>query len=257
MSDEDHVDVLLIQARRADDPMLQHERDCFAAKLQDAPTRMDACTVVNEEIADSKLDGYDVVLIGGSGEFSFVKGGFEGQKRLINCIERVLDRRIPMFASCFGFHAISRLLGGKLVNDPERAELGTYKITLTPEGERDPIFKSIPNIFDAQLGHNDSVVELPSGLINLASSERCDIQAVRHEKAPVIATQFHPELSAFDILERFYRYIDQYQKPGETREEAEERVRDALQKSPHTQELFRYFISKIVQYGESLKEVSG
>lgn len=243
----DDLTALLLQDRAPGDPILKHERNCFEAKLSDL-----SCSLIDRNLEEAfpsrrVFEEADLVFVGGSGEFSFVKENFQGIDAVFEALELILDLEIPMFASCFGFHAIVRYTGGELVRDPDRAELGTFEVTLNERGRNASVFEPMPESFYAQLGHEDSVIDLPSELKNLASTERCDIQAVHHEDVPILATQFHPELSALDILERFFRYIEVFKKSGETEEEAEERVRSALQKSPHTGKLFRYFIQEVYQ----------
>ncbi len=96
--------------------------------------------------------------------------------------------------------------------------------------------------FDAQLGHNDSVVEMPPGLACLARSERCSVQAVRVPGAPIVATQFHPELTDRDNIRRYLRYLEAYKKPGESMEQARERAEQMHRPSPRANALIAQFV---------------
>ena len=60
--------------------------------------------------------------------------------------------------------------------------------------------------FDAQVGHEDTVVELPPNTTLLAASERCPTHAYRFDDAPIYCTQFHPELERADLLMRLEAY---------------------------------------------------
>ena len=92
-----------------------------------------------------------------------------------------------------------------MVTDPARAEVGTLKINLTPAGEQDPVFGSLPATFHAQAGHQDTVDPLPADAVLLAASDRAN-QAFRFAGKPIYCTQFHPELSRETLLDRLRTY---------------------------------------------------
>jgi len=116
------------------------------------------------------------------------------------------DRNVPVFGSCWGFQAIAQALGGDVVTDSTRAEVGSIDISLTVEGQRDPIFGAGPSRFPAQSGHQDIVDRLPPGAICLASSALVQNQALKLADKPVYGTQFHPELTQTALLERIRTY---------------------------------------------------
>lgn len=235
--------ILLIQARKPEDPILKHEAECFRSRVNDPRVSFKTCNIAEEQLRTEELHQTDLVLIGGSGDFSFVKGNFPGRKALDKSMEFFIEQRIPTFASCFGFQALVKKCGGKLVREEDMAELGTYKIMLTEEGKNDPVLGQLPDPFKAQLGHKDSVKDLPNPLTRLAYSKRCPTQAIRHPDAPVLATQFHPELTLEDNLERFNRYIEVYKEQNETMKEARSRVRKKHSESPHAIQLFEHFLN--------------
>lgn len=234
--------ILLLQARTAGDPILTHEFECFARA---AGVAVDAFTCLNmvETTPDpSMLDGHDLVMVGGSGDYSVVKGGFDWHESLLAMMRAIVEAKIPMFASCFGFQSLVQALGGELVSDPDLAEIGTMEITLTEAGKQDALFGELPGMFHAQLGHNDSALVLPDDLILLAGSRRCPHQAVRHKSAPIVATQFHPELTDRDNITRYMRYLTAYKADELTREEAIALAESMHRPSPHANALVRQFL---------------
>ena len=93
--------------------------------------------------------------------------------------------------------------------------IGAVTITLTPEGEADPLLGVLPPSFDAFLGHKEAVSTLPRGAVLLASSPGCPVQAFRMGRH-VHATQFHPELDVESIIMRIETYRDfGYFEPAE------------------------------------------
>jgi GMP synthase (glutamine-hydrolysing) len=116
------------------------------------------------------------------------------------------QRHQPMFASCWGFQALARALGGQVRNDRRRAEVGTHPLQLTDAGRADPLFGRLPDPFIAQMGHEDHVITLPPGAVHLAASENVPHQAYTFADRPIYATQFHAELSADDLRKRIRSY---------------------------------------------------
>lgn len=234
--------VVLLQARDPDDPMLEHELGCFVARSGLPPTSFISYNLAELPPDEGILDEFDMVMVGGSGDYSVVKGGFDWHDDMLDLMRAVVRRRVPMFASCFGFQALIQSLGGEVITCEQRSEMGTFTISLTDHGARDPLFSNLPRHFEAQLGHNDSAVALPEDLVCLADSTRCEHQAVRHRGAPIVATQFHPELTHEDNIHRYLRYLASYKDPNLTMEEARQRAHSMHRPSPHANGLLRRFV---------------
>lgn len=190
--------------------MARHEQLCFANALGIPEERITLHDLLSGAPSDSAVDAHDAILVGGSGDYS-VLGGHDFLGPFFDFLaEVVIDKAFPTFASCFGFQALVLAGGGEVVHDDERAEVGTYTLRLTEAGERDPLFKGMPSPFKAQLGHKDHAARLPAGMTNLASSESAPYQALRVDGLPVVATQFHPELTRQANTERYLRYWEAY-----------------------------------------------
>lgn len=237
--------ILLIQARNADDPMLAHEAECFAKRCELPLHHFECVNVVVQSLDRAMLDRADVVMVGGSGDYSLVGPVDDWRADLLQLMRDVVQRRQPMFGSCFGFQALVKAFGGELVHEPSWAEVGTFDITLTEEGVADPLFAGATPTFAAQLGHNDSATApLPEPLIALARSERAPVQAVRVRDAPIVATQFHPELTIDDNILRYLRYLQRYD-PSLTTEQAEQVARQIHRPTPFANTLLRRFLNLV------------
>ena len=66
---------------------------------------------------------------------------------------------------------MARAMGGQVIHDADRAELGTRRLMLTDAGLNDPLLSPLGATFNAQTGHEDRVVTLPPGATLLASSD--------------------------------------------------------------------------------------
>jgi GMP synthase (glutamine-hydrolysing) len=196
---------LLLQTRNANDPMRAQEVRCFARMLGCELSEIDVFDLLASALPLNKLLSADMLLLGGSGHYS---AAGEGQwlERALDALRDIHRISKPTFASCWGFQAMARALGGRCINDLPNAEVGTIKLTLTNAGRADPLFGSLPRIFDAQAGHEDRVVALPPDAELLAFSPRVTEQAFRFAGRPIYCTQFHPELDRAAMLERLVAY---------------------------------------------------
>mgnify|MGYP002875844724 CR=1 FL=1 len=190
--------------------MAQHEQLCFADALGVPEDRITLHDLLSSAPNESIVEAHDAILVGGSGDYSVLDShDFLGP--FFDFLARVvIDQKVPTFASCFGFQALVLAGGGEVVHDESRAEVGTYDLTVTAAGQSDPLFGTLPPTFRAQLGHKDHAARLPAGMSNLASSESAPFQALRVDGLPVVATQFHPELTRAANTERYLRYWDAY-----------------------------------------------
>ena len=237
--------VVLLQARDVGDPMLSHEARCFAARCELAVEQFECVNLVEGVSPRASLDAADVVMVGGSGDYSLV-GELEGWRaELLDLMREIVDRKMPMFGSCFGFQALVRAYGGTLASDPAAAEVGKFEVTLTSDGAADPLFAGAAPRFPVQLGHNDSAsLDLPEPLVRLAYSERAPVQAVRVRGTSVVATQFHPELAIEDNILRYLRYLQRYD-PSLTEEEAQVQAQRIHRATPYANSLLRRFLQLV------------
>lgn len=185
--------------------MRRQEVACFARAFGCAPEQILVFDLLSGVPAPELLDEVDVVLLGGSGDYSVARGGDWLPAALV-AMATLYETSKPTFASCWGFQAMARALGGEVVEDRSRAEVGTIWLELTPEGEADPVFGPLGKRFQVQIGHEDIVTELPEGAILLASSDRVRNEAFRFEGKPIYCTQFHPELDRRSLVERLRAY---------------------------------------------------
>ena len=235
--------LLLLQARRPDDPAKEEERASFAARLHLPIEAIVSHDLLQGPPSLEKVVQYSATLIGGAGEFDVSKRNLPYFDLTLQRLREMVDLGHPMFASCFGFQMLVQALGGNIIFDPESAEVGAFELHLTPEAQQDELFSVLPPVFMAQLGHKERAELLPPGVINLASSERVAYEAFRVPGKPIWATQFHPELTREENLQRFQRYLDIYAKLF-----TEEEIRQTLanfRPSPETEKLLPRFLELI------------
>ena len=237
------VRYLLLQVRNGHDPMRTHEVNCFARTLQCSLERIHVFDLLAGVPSRRELDAVDVVLLGGAGEYSVAQGG-DWLFRALEAMRDLYEFAKPTFASCWGFQAMARALGGEVVNDRTRAEVGTHSVWLTAAGSADPLFSPLGHVFDAQMGHEDLVARLPDGAICLVSSDRVANQAFCFPGRPIYCTQFHPELRREDLLIRlraYPHYVEQIS--GLTLEQFERSCRD----TPDAEAVLPRFVRTVLE----------
>ena len=92
---------------------------------------------------------------------------------------------------CYGQQVIAHELGG-VVRKGDRGEYGLAHLHLL---QSHPLFEGLNGDSQIWMNHRDLVDAVPAGFDVLASSETIDIAAMAHRERPVVAVQFHPEVT--------------------------------------------------------------
>jgi len=232
--------VLLIQVRDTED-VARHERDCVLERTGLSSGQLDRVNLVDEPGFDfARIKDAGAVIIGGAGAHSAVDDN-PWNDVLAEYVRRMVLLDKPLFGSCYGHQFMARALGGRVIRDPDRSEVGVRDITLTDAAGGDPIFGGGPTRFAALMGHNDRVETLPGGCVELARSEVCGNQAFRVEGKPVYGTQFHSELSP----ERLFERIEVYRHIYMPDDEEFARFKGSLRPAPEANQILRRFLERV------------
>lgn len=198
--------VLFVQIR--EDAMKEHEFQCVREKISLTSDDLVSFDIFSRLLTLSDLDGFEALIIGGSGGYCLSERKIEPQCHSIKeAVREARRRRLPILGICFGHHLITEALGGAVTQDRERQEVGTFEIKQKSAARLDPIFSLLPERFFAQEGHKDHVVALPPGAVLLASTDGSPYQIFTFPGEPIYSIQLHPELNRQDVAERleFYR----------------------------------------------------
>ncbi len=136
----------------------------------------------------------------------------------------IRDARVPIMGLCAGHQHIAEAHGVGTANmrplrEGEKDPHPKYHPGMFKEWDflpvrilkRDPLFDGLPDTIVVQEYHVAEVKSLPEGFDLLASTEDCEIQAIRLRGKPVYGTQFHSE--CYDearpdgrrVLQNFFR----------------------------------------------------
>ena len=234
---------LLLQVREPGDPMAAHEVLRFGQGLGLEPGQLRVFDLLAGAPPLSLLESADAVLIGGSGDHSVVRGG-PWLGGALGAMETLHERSIPTFASCWGFQALARALGGRVVTDHTLAEVGVLPLELTEAGRRDPVFNPLGSPFPVVIGHEDIVTDLPPDAVSLASSSTIENEALMFPGKPIYATQFHPELDRDDLIRRIAAYPPYLKLTGAR---SIEELRAITPETPGSASLVRRFVEEVVK----------
>jgi GMP synthase (glutamine-hydrolysing) len=115
--------------------------------------------------------------------------------------------KLPMLCICVTHQLMATTFGGT-TNLAKKPEFGPVEVSVSDE---DTILQGLRPSFTAWESHNDEIVEAPPGFEVLASSDNCNIQAMRHKKTDTFGVQFHPEVhhtpKGVDVFKNFLNLV--------------------------------------------------
>jgi len=208
------VKPFLLLAIRAEDAAADNEYASLLTLAGLAENELQRIRLEQRALGEVDLRDWSGILLGG-GPFNFTdpeERKSPVQRRVEADLERLLDAVVsadfPFLGACYGIGALGSHQGA--VVDRRFAEpVGSVRVTLTAEGQRDPLLRGLPVTFDAFTGHKEAISRLPGHAVLLASSADCPVQIFR-VGSNVYATQFHAELDVAGLCTR----IDVYKHAG-------------------------------------------
>lgn len=214
------VKPFLLLATRFDDPVADAEYEAICRYGCLAPEQLHRVRLEQAPMPAITLDDYAGIIIGG-GPFNAsdpaetkTEAQLRVEREIAVLVKEVVARDFPLLGACYGVGAVATCLGAT-VDTTFGEPVSAVPITLTPEGERDPILAGLPRTFDGFVGHKEACSTLPPGAVLLASSPLCPVQMFRYGKN-LYVTQFHPELDTPGIVQRVRTYRDEgYFDPAE------------------------------------------
>lgn len=135
------------------------------------------------------LEGVTHVIFGSS-ETSLSQGEqswFSEACRVIWLCDRY---RIPFLGIGLGMQFLAYTYGASIRR--QAAEVGPVQVQVN---FHHPLFWFLPDQIDVNTIHEESVIDLPSPLLNLGHSQGCPVQIICHVKKPLFGVQFHPEMN--------------------------------------------------------------
>jgi GMP synthase (glutamine-hydrolysing) len=111
---------------------------------------------------------------------------------------------VPVLGICFGHQLLGILHGAKIFKGEQIQSEIELQIA-----EHDELFKGFGTSVHMTEDHTEAI-PLPPGFIKLASSDKYEVEAMRHPDKNIFGVQFHPEVSGengLKLLKNFCKLI--------------------------------------------------
>lgn len=114
----------------------------------------------------------------------------------LSVISYAVENTKPLMGICRGIQIINVFFHGSLKQDiPNHQGVNHHIVQLKP-------LKKFPKDCIVNSYHHQSIDKLGYGLIALYESDDQEIEVIIHEKLPIIAVQFHPEIDKEDSFSK-------------------------------------------------------
>lgn len=158
------------------------------------------CRVVSGEELPDPVDLSGVVITGSP---AMVTDRLDWSERTSQWLRDAVSSGLPILGICYGHQLLADALGGKVERDPAGREIGTVEVELHQSAQFDPLLVGLPKRFFAHATHEQSVIDLPPGAVQLAESGHPAIHVFRVGSC-AWGVQFHPEFDD-DVMKSYLR----------------------------------------------------
>jgi GMP synthase (glutamine-hydrolysing) len=175
-----------------------------------------ACSALDETLPWTEpatlLMGYSGVIFGGSGDFDFDGGrsdddeskwmSYEFIKRLTPLLSCIFEHDIPTFGICYGHQLLGAYAGVTVRTDSTQRKTRSHSVRRKEDHKEHRLLSGLPEAFVAHYGHKDVLSEVPPlAQLLMDGGECCQVSALQY-KNNIFSTQFHPELSYEEVVDR-------------------------------------------------------
>lgn len=208
-------------------------------------SQIDILNVFDTPVFDKNVaNKYDGIFIGGSSVVHITEDAHHPfLKSMTDLVQHLMAINKPIFASCFGFQFIvyaTKSKTKKMLKNEDDFELGTLDIYTCDSASKDNIFKHLPKVFKAVVGHKVEVHKVPKDFTILAKTARC-VHAYKINNKNIWATQFHPELNPETFKLRLGACRDDYTDDLEHFNE----LMSQAGETPEANNLIGYFVDNL------------
>ena len=169
-----------------------HSSEWIQTSINDATINYKILKAYEKEICN--IENHDAFIITGS-KYS-VYDNLDWISTLKTLVNSIIAQNKAILGICFGHQILAECLGGRVEQNKLGWELGSYKINLTTEGLKHPLFKNISDKDIVYESHQDVVSIMPEDVIELAYTKKAN-QAFYYRNN-IFGVQFHPEFT-YDV----------------------------------------------------------
>lgn len=208
---------------------------------------------IDWQYPETIMEAYHGVVLGGSGEFDFDgnraeddparKISYELLGKLRPLFEYLFEHDIPTLGICYGHQILGAFAGAQVHYDEQQKKSRSHEVKLMVDKNDVFIFSDLPDSFQAHYGHKDVLDRVPEGAVLLMNGgDECRVSALQF-KNNIYTTQFHPELTFDDMVERIENSPG-YLPEGTVAEEV-------FSKDPDSNKILRNFGKFVAQHTKS------
>lgn len=171
-------------------------RDWIAEVTRLHPDQIQLVNVADGEALPATVEAH-AIIGGGSGHSSYEE--LPWIRRVKQYLAQAQRDGVPELHICWSHQAKAETAGAVSKVGHLGRRFGIERLTLTPAGRRDPLFRDLPDSFDVFTSHVDAVYDLPAAS-PLGPVTELAYGAVYRNEALAIGTartlQVHPEMTA-------------------------------------------------------------
>jgi GMP synthase (glutamine-hydrolysing) len=169
---------------------------------------------VTTQTPPENFNHYSAFIITGS--LAMVTDRESWSERLAGWLKVAISQEASILGICYGHQLMAKALGGQVDFHPNGIELGTHLVSLKPLAQNHPFLSFLPDSFEANMAHSQTVITPPKEAQILATSAH-DAHQILSYGPKIITTQFHPEFN-LKIMELFIKVNPNlvFAKPKET-----------------------------------------
>lgn len=169
-------------------PSYQERRDCADQRIAEfisacgfLPIPVPNCSDLAFELI-RELHPTGIILTGGNSLVRYGGNAPERDDMDFALLEVAVQRRVPLYGFCRGMQSIIAYFGNEIVDVNGHVAVRH-------------IVRSGKDFYEVNSYHNQACVRLErdSGLLEEAWSDDGVIEAIRHDKLPIMGTMWHPE----------------------------------------------------------------
>jgi GMP synthase (glutamine-hydrolysing) len=182
--------------------VVQHEVECPPARVGDWLLEEGCQLEVRHPYAGDPLPDpgdfhteYDAVLVlgGAMGADDDDHLGWIGPTK--DLLRAAADQQVPSLGICLGHQLMASALGGRVEPNPLGQQVGVLPVGWTEAALTDPLFATLATPRRGLQWNNDLVTRLPDDSVELARTERGEVQVARFGEV-MWGVQLHPEVDA-------------------------------------------------------------